>query len=38
MIADACLLCGEAEARHCHRRLATEYLDRCRGGLQITRL
>jgi uncharacterized protein (DUF488 family) len=34
----ACLLCSEATARHCHRRLVAEYLQRAWGDLQIKHL
>ncbi|MGH9605024.1 MAG: DUF488 family protein [Terracidiphilus sp.] len=32
------LLCGEATAEHCHRRLALEYLQECWGGFRIVHL
>lgn len=32
------LLCSEATAEHCHRRLALEYLQSAWGGLTITHL
>jgi uncharacterized protein (DUF488 family) len=32
------LLCSEASADHCHRRLAAEYLSRIWGGLEIAHL
>jgi uncharacterized protein (DUF488 family) len=32
------LLCSEARAEHCHRRLVLEYLDRGWGGIQAVHL
>ena len=32
------LLCSEASAEHCHRRLAAEYLRDCWGGINIVHL
>jgi len=34
----ACLLCSEAEALHCHRRLVAEYLRECWGDGEIVHL
>ena len=34
----ACLLCSEASARHCHRRLVVEYLQSAWGDLQVKHL
>lgn len=34
----ACLLCSEAEAQHCHRRLVGAYLERAWGDLEIVHL
>jgi uncharacterized protein (DUF488 family) len=34
----ACLLCSEAEARHCHRRLVAEYLRERWGDVEIVHL
>lgn len=34
----ACLLCSEAKAHHCHRRLVAEYLNQHWGNLTITHL
>jgi uncharacterized protein (DUF488 family) len=36
--AGACLLCAEHEPRHCHRRLAAEYLRDAWGNLEIRHL
>ena len=38
LIADACLLCSEAAADRCHRRLVAEHLGRRWGGLEIVHL
>jgi len=35
---DSCLLCSEAEADHCHRRLAAEYLRDRWGNVKIVHL
>jgi uncharacterized protein (DUF488 family) len=35
---DSCLLCSEAEADHCHRRLAAEYLRDRWGDVEIVHL
>jgi uncharacterized protein (DUF488 family) len=35
---DSCLLCSEAEADHCHRRLAAEYLRDRWGNVEIVHL
>jgi uncharacterized protein (DUF488 family) len=35
---DSCLLCSEAEADHCHRRLAAEYLRNRWGDVEIVHL
>ncbi|MFN8533948.1 MAG: DUF488 domain-containing protein [Dehalococcoidia bacterium] len=34
----ACLLCSEASAEHCHRRVAAEYLQHHLGGFEIVHL
>jgi uncharacterized protein (DUF488 family) len=34
----SCLLCSEATAEHCHRRLAAEYLARAWGPIEIVHL
>ena len=34
----ACLLCSEAEPRHCHRRLVAEYLKECWKDVEIVHL
>jgi len=38
LLDNACLLCSEATATHCHRRLVAEYLSRSWGDLQVTHL
>ena len=38
LLADAVLLCSEANPDHCHRRLAAEYLARQWGGMEIVHL
>lgn len=38
MFRDSCLLCSEAEADHCHRRLAAEYLRDRWGDVEIVHL
>ena len=38
IIADGCLLCSEATAERCHRRLVAEYLRERWGGLEIVHL
>jgi uncharacterized protein (DUF488 family) len=38
MFGDSCLLCSEAEADHCHRRLVAEYLRERWGNVEITHL
>ncbi|SDF62048.1 DUF488 family protein [Sporolituus thermophilus] len=35
---DSCLLCAEASAQYCHRRLAAEYITRMVTGLSIVHL
>ena len=37
-IANACLLCSEAQPHHCHRRLVAEYLQRHWGEVEIIHL
>ena len=34
----ACLLCSEAEPKHCHRRLVAEHLARAWGGIEVKHL
>lgn len=34
----ACLLCSEATAEQCHRRLAAEYLQQCWGSMEVRHL
>lgn len=38
VLADACLLCSEPTAEHCHRRLVAEYLREKWGDVQIVHL
>jgi uncharacterized protein (DUF488 family) len=38
VIDDGCLLCGEDEPHHCHRRLVAEYLRSKWGGIKIEHL
>lgn len=38
LLADACLLCSEPTAEHCHRRLVAEYLREKWGDVQIVHL
>jgi uncharacterized protein (DUF488 family) len=38
LIADGCLLCSEATAERCHRRLVAEYLHERWGGLEVVHL
>lgn len=37
-LAGGCLLCSEATAEHCHRRLVAEYLRNHWGGIQVVHL
>ncbi len=34
----ACLLCSEAEAQHCHRRLVAEHVARTLGNVDVVHL
>ena len=38
MFDSACLLCSEATAEQCHRRLVAEYLKRCWGDVEVMHL
>ena len=38
LLANACLLCSEDTADHCHRRLVAEYLQEQWGNIEIIHL